>query len=119
MTQRMGPLFAVMVFVLLSRSAIGAQTAEQLLWHCESSSGMDSYCAGCIAGFYDGRTTNDYGKSELRTCPPVGESGQNIEVTYSQMIRVYLKWTQNHPEKLHWQDWQAVRQAFADAWPCK
>ena len=119
MMQTIVRLSAVVLFLLLSRSAIGAQTAEQLLRHCESSSSMSSYCAGYIAGFYDGGTTSDYGKLELRTCPPVSDSGLNIEVTYSQMARVYIKWAQGHPEKLHWHDWQAVRQALAEAWPCK
>jgi len=108
---------AVSLWFLFAVSSPGAtETVEGLLRRCESASSTSSYCAGYIAGFYDGRTTSDYGKPELRSCPPA--DGHNLRVTYSQMVRVFMKWAQDHPDKLHWNDWAGVRQAFADAWPC-
>lgn len=112
-------ILIVFLFIFTSSTAFSAQTAEELLEKCISDSDDNSYCAGYIAGFYDGRTTLDYGKKELRTCPPLEEDGQRLKVTYSQMMRVYIKWAKDHPDKLHYMDWQAVRQAFAEAWPCK
>jgi hypothetical protein len=35
------------------------------------------------------------------------------------MVLVFRKWTKDHPEKIHYSDWAAVRAAFAEAWPCK
>ncbi len=110
-------IMTLAMFVLATSSASAAGTAEDLLRRCEASIG-DSYCAGYIAGFYDGRTTSDYGKPELRACLSTDESGVNLSVTYTQMVHVFVKWAKDHPDKLHWRDWQAVRQAFADAWPC-
>jgi len=110
-------IMILVVVVLAASPASAAGTAEDLLRRCEASIG-DNYCAGYIAGFYDGRTTSDYGKPELRACLPTDASGAQLSVTYTQMVRVFVKWAKDHPDKLHWHDWQAVRQAFADAWPC-
>jgi len=92
------------------------QKAEDLLRLCQED---DSYCEGYIAGFYDGRTTSDYGKPELMSCPPTDSTGMNLQVSYSQMVQVFMKWGKEHPEKLHYENWAAVREAFAQAWPCK
>ena len=74
---------------------------------------------GYIAGFYDGRTTEDYGIPELKACFPVGRDVEKVAVSFEQMVLVFIKWAKDHPEKHHWGDWQGVRQAFADAFPCK
>ena len=95
-----------------------ALTAEELVKRCESVSSI-SYYEGYIAGFYDGRTTNDYGKPKLMSCPPTDPAGEKLQVSNSQMVLVFRKWARDHPEKPHYEDWQSVREAFADAWPCK
>jgi hypothetical protein len=105
------------VVILSSPQALAGGTAEELLKECEAAS-TGSYCEGYIAGFYDGRTTSDYGKPDLMSCPPTDGTGQNLAVSYRQMVLVFIKWAKDHPEKLHYSDWQAVRQALAEAWPC-
>ena len=107
-----------LVAVLLSPQARAALTAEDLLKRCEAAS-SGSYCEGYIAGFYDGRTTSDYGKSELMSCPPTDSTGEKLAVSLSQMVLVFTKWARDHPEKIHYPDWAAVREALAEAWPCK
>lgn len=104
--------------IVIPKPGLGAESAEQLLEKCESSQSMD-YCIGYITGFYDGRTTSDYGLTHLMSCPPQSEDGLSIRVTYTQMVRVFINWAQNNPDKLHFDDWQAVRSAFAEAWPCE
>lgn len=107
-------LFSAMIFPL---GAVAGGSAETLLNHCKGG-GDGAYCLGYVAGFYDGRTTSDYGKKELMSCLPTEGDGQTLAITYNQMTKVFVKWAENHPESLHWKDWQAVRQAFAEAWPC-
>ena len=102
---------------LLSNTALSATSAEQLSMYCQSTS--VEYCKGYIAGFYDGRTTNDYGLKKLQACIPTDPSGQRLDVSYEQMRLVFIKWANDNPQKLHYEDWAAVREAFATAWPCK
>lgn len=107
-----------LVFLGALTSANAQFTAEELLRQCDSA--RDSgYCEGYISGFYDGRTTSDYGKLELMSCPPSDASGANLAVTYSQMVLVFRKWAKDNPQKLHHPSWASVREAFAKAWPCK
>ncbi|WP_442854907.1 Rap1a/Tai family immunity protein [Burkholderia sp. BDU5] len=95
-----------------------ADTAEDLARECARDNSSDSYCFGYIVGFYDGRTTRDYGRAELKSCPPTDESRQNLAVSKRQMVLVFQKWATDHPEKLYEDDWSALRSAFANAWPC-
>ncbi len=88
-----------------------------LLRQCENF--QTSFCSGYVAGFYDGRTTEDYGKYELKACFLVETGGETLAVSYEQMVLVFIKWARDHPEYHHWERWQGVRQAFADAFPCK
>ncbi|MFC6672299.1 Rap1a/Tai family immunity protein [Marinobacterium aestuariivivens] len=110
-------IFTLLISILFSSSVLSATSAEQLLKYCETTS--VEYCKGYISGFYDGRTTSDYGISMFQSCPPTDRSGLKLVVTYEQMRRVFIKWANNNPEKLHYEDWFAVREAFANAWPCK
>jgi hypothetical protein len=105
------------IFFLYPFTSYAAGTAEELLIQCENAKSYD-YCVGYITGFYDGRTTDDYGIAKLSSCPPSDASGENLQVTYSQMARVFVAWASDNPDKLHLADWQAVRQALAEAWPC-
>jgi hypothetical protein len=106
----------LLILLFYSSHSFSASNAEQLLKYCESSS---DYCNGYIAGFYDGRTTSDYGIKEYKACFPTESGGLNLAVSYEQMRLVFIKWAKDNPEKLHYDDWQAVREAFAKAWPCK
>ena len=111
-------LLPAMVFCALTFSeATAGRRVDELLIDCE---GRDrSYCAGYIAGFYDGRTTDDYGLAFFKTCPPTSPDGRTIEVTYQQMVRVFVKWARANPEQHDSDDWYGVRAAFAKAWPCQ
>lgn len=71
-----------------------------------------NYCYGYVSGFYDGRTTSDYGKSELMSCFPPG-------LSWEQLIRIFVKWANDNPQKLHYDTWQGLREAFSKAFPCK
>lgn len=104
------------VAILTAPHGHAALTAEELLAKCESSS--TGYCEGYIAGFYDGRTTQDYDRLELKSCPPTDSTGEKLVISYRQMVLVFRKWAKDHPEKLHLEDWQSLREAFALAWPC-
>jgi hypothetical protein len=59
--------------------------AAHLLKLCESTS--HDFCLGYISGFYDGHTTNNYLE---QSCPPTDESGLYLEVTFDQMVKVFL-----------------------------
>ena len=97
--------------------AVSAGKTGDLLQQCENFRG--GYCSGYIAGFYDGITTKDYGIPELQACFPEEEDGLTLAVSFEQMVLVFVKWAKDHPELHHWARWQGVRQAFADAFPCK
>jgi hypothetical protein len=114
-----GIFWTVVILASLDSGQARAMTAEDLLRLCKEPVSQ-GYCEGYIAGFYDGRTTSDYGKPELMSCPPTDSTDPNqLAVSYSQMVRVFTKWAEEHPEKLHLADWQALREALAQAWPCK
>lgn len=67
-----------------------ALTAEELLTLCKEPVSQ-GYCEGYVAGFYDGRTTSDYGQLALRSCPPSDSTGDRLAVSYTQMVRVFTK----------------------------
>ena len=116
----MKKLYILCIFILLniiSNHTNATTNAEALLKDCRSPSSQ--YCKGYVTGFYDGRTTDDYDMKSLMTCPPTSSDGNKLAISYEQMRLVFINWANNHPEKLHWHDWQAIRQAFAEAWPCK
>ena len=116
MRRSIGHLLAFGVIVGAQPDAASAQTTQELLRICEVN--PSGYCLGYMAGFYDGRTTSDYGLPHLRSCPPTDESGLKLAVGFEQMVAVFVKWARDHPENLHSAQWQSVRQAVADAWPC-
>ncbi len=109
---------ATAAFALMgSPSADASGKTGDLLRQCENF--QSGFCSGYIAGFYDGRTTEDYGMHEFKACFPVEEGGLSLAVSFQQMVLVFIKWARDHPEFHHWDTWQGVRQAFADAFPCK
>jgi len=117
--KKAGRSIPVLLMVLFLPNVATGRSVEDLLHLCELDSSEFSYCAGYIAGFYDGRTTDDYGIAHLRSCPPTDETGMKLAVTYSQMVRVFLKWAHDNPSEIHNGDWSGVRAAFAGAWPCR
>jgi hypothetical protein len=109
----------IIIAALLFTTSAHARTAGELETACTNSA-TKLYCMGYIAGFYDGQTTSDYGVKSLKTCPPYDPDEINrVAITYEQMAKVFVKWIADNPNKLHYPDWQAVHQAFAEAWPCE
>ena len=111
-------LMAAVAFAILGTpKANSAGDTGDLLRQCENFQG--GFCLGYIIGFYDGRTTKDYGLPTLQACFPTSKDGLTLAVSYEQMVLVIIKWAKDHPELHHWEQWQGVRQAFADAFSCK
>ena len=73
-------IFGGLVATLILPQTGNSLTAEDLLKSCESASTI-SYCEGYIAGFYDARTTRDYGIPDWMSCPPTDPSGKNLAVS--------------------------------------
>jgi hypothetical protein len=65
----------------------------------------DGYCRGIIEGINAGATLSS------RLCSPDG-------VTYSQEVRVVVKFLQDHPEKLNQRGTKLVFEALTQAFPC-
>ena len=75
-----------------------------------------------IAGYYDGWTTGSLYKTpnpafdhyKVNICfPPL----QSFE--YEQLIRIFVKWADGNPQKLHFAPGQAIREAWGEAFPCQ
>ena len=68
-----------------------------------SSYQASAFCSAYVAGVFDAMDN---------VCPPDG-------VTYGQMVRVVLKFLNDHPERLHEGRFRLVVDALRAAWPCK
>ena len=118
---------AIVSLIISSVYVPANASTENLLNECRAylrqgstvSSIDTAHCVSYIAGFYDGWTTGRLyfnPKTELvkkfDVCFPEG-------ISWNQLIAVFVRWGDKHPEKWHWEQWSAVRAAFKDAWPCK
>ena len=78
-------------------------------------------CRAYIAGYYDGwtgaRLYIDWvpviDNPDLNFCVP-----PTAELTYLQLVRIFIRWADQHPERHHHEDFQGVRAAFSDVFPC-
>lgn len=65
------------------------------------------YCYGFFRGFIS------YHKIiQPKTCFPVGTS-------YEQIVKVFLRYADTHPEELHMDSFVLIMFALNDAWPCE
>jgi hypothetical protein len=114
--------------VLLAGTATqSVASTEDLLRECKLYSGdapvshqeavTASACFSYVRGFHDGWTTGSLykyaitGMERFKICFP--------EVSYLQLIKVFVKWGDDHPELLHHERWQALRAAWVNAFPCR
>jgi hypothetical protein len=104
-----------LLFIWLSEIAVAQndnhkslQTGNDLSNTCrhftsqESSTFDDGVCMGYIAGVGD----------SIGFC-----GGENV--TYGQMIKVVLKYMNDHPEQLNQQSSSIIHRALFDAFPCQ
>jgi hypothetical protein len=83
-----------------------------------SEHGDAEYCMGYLLGMKDMLTawtvTDEHFKQQGRStmCVP-------YEATTAELIRVVIKFLNDHPTKLHDQAGAVVINAFRDAYPCK
>jgi Rap1a immunity proteins len=71
-----------------------------------------AYCAGYMSGTADGVILlGETSSVRAIWCLPEG-------VTYGQMKKIFVKWTDNHPEALQWNARAGVALALHDAFPC-
>ena len=79
-------------------------------------------CWSFIAGYYDGWWT---ARLYVDWAPRFDNPGLNfcpLPVTYItnlQLARIFVRWAEQHPERHHYQDWEGLRSAFAEAFPCR
>ena len=72
-----------------------------------------SHCYSYFNGYWDAWTTAQ-AKSQLDAggiCFPSG-------VSWQQIARVYINWSDKHPELWHRDPWETVLSAFTEAFPC-
>lgn len=80
-------------------------TGNEMLEDCSSSLSL-LFCDGYVFGVYEGYKTWE------RPCIPVG-------VTSEQMVDVFIKYLEDHPESRHNAAYFIVQKALSEAWPCK
>jgi hypothetical protein len=69
-------------------------------------------CMSYLIGVIDGSSWGSHMDPKLfSVCIPV-------EVTQEELIRVFLKYADQHPENLHWLPVKFVTEAFKAAYPC-
>jgi hypothetical protein len=78
----------------------------------ESQLMSSGYCMGYITGFMDGlRALDTVYRQPTPYCVPAS-------VTTGQLIKVFLKYTDDHPEKLHYDSSMLMLAAITNAFPC-
>ena len=85
--------------LIIAPNTVAANSTVELLRQCELS--RYGFCLRYITGFYDGRTTEDYGMPALKACLPTERDGLRLAVTHEQMVLVFIKWAKDHPENHH------------------
>ena len=121
-------LSAVTCFALASGTVARAQNAGEMLHACEilqrgvhiegatvylPPGGDVNQCWGFMRAVQEYSTlANQDGKTLLDACP-------NTDTTTVQIIRVFIKYANSHPEKLNLKAAAVAYNAMADAFPCK
>jgi Rap1a immunity proteins len=115
---------AVVVLSLLccGNARANATSGEELLQKCktESANYGSGFCHGFIAAVLDTLTmweaSDSYEKrthdKDVRFCLPA-------EVTNGQIVLVFVKYLEDHPEKLHMPANLLLVEALRKAFPCK
>ena len=131
MSNKLRDLLRVLAAVVLAGAVMSealGRTADDLrgdcepVFRCTSEAGdcsRDEFvatnaCISYIHGFKDGRQVGiaEVGAKPKAVCVP-------DEVTIGQLIRVFLKYVSDHPEKLHEPEYQELIRSWRLAFPCK
>ena len=115
-------LFALLAVFIFSLSAVAAVKTDVLRRNCreveKADAGNAKYaeamsCLSYISGFSDGLTISSAMPGNKRLiCPP--ENG----VSNGQLVAIFLKWADAHPEQWHEEAGFGVLISLRDAFPC-
>ena len=110
----------MVTLILAVGLAFGANAqgrTNDLLKQCEGDHKV--YCAGYIAGLYDGLATRRLMTERYRICPPVRRNTQESSVSYAQMMDIFVDWAKaNQAVYRNVERWRGVRLALSEAFPC-
>lgn len=100
----------------IAREPTDLSTAGHLLRACETArSGVPSFDAGYCLGRVTGATwtlnVNTTGIADAGSCIP-------DKVNTDQLVRVFIKFASENPNRLHEPDLRIVFDAMQQAWPC-
>jgi hypothetical protein len=114
MTKTIRNLIAAMLLIGASHGAMaGFQTGNQLLTECESENYFEQ---GACHGYMEA-TADTWDTAALRQifindiCYPEG-------VTVGQLLKIWVKYANEHPEKLHLEASGLVVNAYHEVFPC-
>jgi len=114
-TKTIRNLIAAVLLIGASHGAMaGFQTGNTLLALCENGhAGNRAMCSGYLQGIADSELlVNDPQNFVPLICIPTGVDGSQIE-------KVFVKYANENPEKLHILAAAIVSSAFIKAFPCK
>ena len=112
---------AIMAFTLASGVTVEVRAqgmVRDLLAQCEGD--LKVYCAGYIAGLYEGVATDHLLDEKLDFCLPARRGTGRSSISYPQMIEIFVDWAKTNPSGSGGINrWMGVRQALSDAFPCE
>ena len=114
MTKTIRNLIAALLLIGASHGAMASfQSGSSSLTWCESENSQEkSHCFGYLAAVADtADTLAGWEGFEPSICVPLG-------VTGGQLIKVWVKYANEHPEELHLSASSLVLSAYAEAFPC-
>jgi hypothetical protein len=114
-------LAAILAVSALAQAAAEPDRTEQLVWDCEENPASEEgavrfvHCVGYVGGMLDMHALMSDprvagGKPQF--CLP--KSG----ISNDQAIKVFLKWSREHPEQLHKSARISLLIALREAFPC-
>ena len=116
MTKTIRNLIAALLLIGASNGAMAGgsyQSGNSLLANCESENYFEEgVCLGYLQAAHDTyETTAEWEGFEPTRCVPSGVSG-------GQLVKVWIKYANEYPEKLHLKAAGTVLNAYAEAFPC-
>jgi hypothetical protein len=98
------------------------ETGRELMRNCESNEAPRwALCRGFLTGIADSVTVAraeypDEGTSPI--LPTFSNVCKPDDVTRGKLVKVWIDWANQHPERLREPAVTLVMAAFAEAWPC-
>ncbi len=111
-------IFALTLTLASGVTEVRAQgTGADLLKQCRGE--HKAYCAGYIAGLYDGVTTGHFLDEKLDICLPAQPGTGQSSISYKQMVQIYAEWAAANRGQASGVDrFIAVRMALSESFPC-